>query len=86
MMFKLKVDKKAVKYLDKLDAPNRKRILSALLALAENPYSASDVKALKGEGDLYRKRVGQFRIIYKIVDQELVVLILKVGSRGDVYK
>jgi mRNA interferase RelE/StbE len=40
----------------------------------------------KGAGDLYRIRAGDFRIIYAIDDKLLIVLVLKVGNRRDVYR
>lgn len=85
-MYKLIIDKKASKYIDTLDKPTRKRILDALLELKENPYSASNVRKLIGYTDYYRKRVGDYRIIYRIKHNELIVTILKIDSRGDVYK
>ena len=54
-------------------------------ALASNPRPAGVVK-LSGATDLYRIRSGDFRIIYEIQDVGLVVLVLKVGNRRDVYK
>jgi mRNA interferase RelE/StbE len=41
---------------------------------------------LKGYEDLYRLRVGDYRIIYTIKQDELVIAILKIGNRGDIYK
>lgn len=44
----------------------------------------SGIKKLEGEKDLYRLRVGDFRVIYMIKDQTLLVLVLKIGHRKDV--
>ncbi|RXT03660.1 type II toxin-antitoxin system RelE/ParE family toxin [Ammoniphilus sp. CFH 90114] len=57
-----------------------------MVSLAENPYAETNVKKSRGEEDLYRKRVWDYRIIFTINDGQLVILVLKVGSRGDVYK
>ena len=54
-------------------------------ALAENPRPQG-VKKLGGEGDLYRVRVGDYRIIYQIRERSLIVLIVRVGHRADVYR
>jgi len=84
-MYKIIFDKEASKYIRKLDASTRLRIRDALLELADNPYSDSNVKRLKGQSGLFRKRVGDYRIIFCITDQG-VIMILKIASRGEVYK
>ena len=45
-----------------------------------------DIKHLQGYEDLYRLRVGQVRLIYKIENDELLIFIIKAGKRGDIYK
>ena len=69
----------------KLSSTNRKRILDALEKLAHNPRPSGVVK-LTGEENLYRIRVGSYRIIYDIQDQLLTLLVVKVGPRRDVYR
>lgn len=59
--------------------------MGALVALAENPFADSSVKCLKGYTSTFRMRVGDFRIIYEVNQSELIVLVLKIGSRGDIY-
>jgi len=54
-------------------------------ALTRNPRPHG-VKKLSGEQNLYRIRAGDYRIIYQIRDKELVVLVLKLGHRRDVYR
>jgi mRNA interferase RelE/StbE len=53
--------------------------------LAENPRPPG-VKKLKGVGDTYRVRSGNFRIIYQIEDSKLIVLVIDLGNRRDVYR
>ncbi|MFE3206024.1 type II toxin-antitoxin system RelE/ParE family toxin [Embleya sp. NPDC059237] len=63
------------------------RILTALTALGEDPYREdADVKKLTGPSGLYRLRVGNYRIAYQVLDGELVILVVKVGDRRDVYR
>ncbi|GAA1914945.1 type II toxin-antitoxin system RelE/ParE family toxin [Streptomyces sodiiphilus] len=63
------------------------RILTALTALGEDPYrQGPDVKKLTGPSGLYRLRVGSYRIAYQVDDGELLVLVVKVGDRRDVYR
>lgn len=60
--------------------------MNAFVELSENPYTASNIKKLQGLDHAYRKRVGDYRIIYSIEDTRLIVAVLKIDSRGDVYK
>ena len=53
--------------------------------LAENPRPRR-VEKLKGEDDLYRIRVGDYRVIYQVRDKALIVLVVKIGDRKEVYK
>jgi len=63
----------------------QKRIAKRLKSLRENPRPQG-VKKLAGEEDLYRIRDGDYRIIYTIQDKELIVLVVKIGNRKDVYR
>jgi mRNA interferase RelE/StbE len=71
--------------LRKLDFQDQRRITRAAESLASNPRPPG-VKKLAGPGDHWRIRVGDYRIIYEIRDAILLVLIIRVGHRGDVYR
>ncbi|HMO51999.1 MAG TPA: type II toxin-antitoxin system RelE/ParE family toxin [Kiritimatiellia bacterium] len=73
------------KALDRIDPAARRRIIRHLEALEENPRPVGVVK-LAGAYDLYRVRVGDWRIVYSIRDRELLVLVVKIGNRRDVYR
>lgn len=75
---KIDLSKKAEKFLDKLSDRQSHRILTALWKLP-----AGDVKPMQGE-DGFRLRVGDWRILYDIVDN--VIIVREIGSRGDIYK
>jgi mRNA interferase RelE/StbE len=63
------------------------RILTALTALGDDPYrEGADVKKLIGTSGLYRLRVGNYRVAYQVDDGELVILVIKVGNRRDIYR
>lgn len=63
-----------------------KRIREKLLEIAEDPHgSHNNVTKLQGR-DGYRLRVGDWRIIYDIQDDELVILVLRIASRGSIYQ
>jgi len=76
---------KAEKQLHKLDPQNQRRILLAAQLLADNP-TPSKALQLVGQNNLWRVRVGDFRIVYALQNQDLIVLVVQVGHRRDVYK
>ena len=82
--YRLEYTKAAAKVLEKmqpsLSAPIRKKAEE----LATNPRPHG-MKKLKGVDDLYRIRVGDYRVIYTIRDKELVVLVVRVANRKDAY-
>lgn len=80
------VDTRAVKRTIRRLAPDmQRRVLRALAALETNPRPPQSRK-LAGHENLWRLRVGDWRIIYTIEDERLIVIIVGVGHRGDVYR
>jgi len=63
----------------------RKQIDKQILALAENPYPPGS-KKLRGVEGLHRVRVGDYRILYIVEAKRLVVVIVTIGHRRDVYR
>ncbi len=61
------------------------RLLDAIQALSDNPRP-SGVKKLQSKQDLYRIRVGDYRIVYAIEDNRLLILVATIGHRKDVYR
>jgi len=61
------------------------RLIRAMDGLAVNPRPKG-VKKLSGLDDLYRIRVGDYRIVYQIHDDRLIVLVVRIGHRKDVYR
>jgi mRNA interferase RelE/StbE len=89
MAWSIQFSKKARQQLDKFDPQVARRILQFLferVAHAENPRSLGE--ALKGKemGDLWRYRVGDYRILASIEDRELRILIVGIGNRREVYR
>lgn len=77
----------AQRQLRAIDRPAAMRILAALTVLGDDPYREdADVKKLTGPSGLYRLRVGAYRVAYQVLDGELVILVVKVGDRRDVYR
>jgi mRNA interferase RelE/StbE len=83
--FRVRFEAKAQKQLQKLDPQNQRRILLAAQLLADNPTPSKAVQ-LVGHNNLWRVRVGDFRIVYAVQNQDLIVLVVQVGHRRDVYK
>lgn len=75
----------AARTVARLPLPLRVRITRAIEALAGNPLPPGSRK-LKGEERAYRIRVGDYRIIYDVLRDVLVILVLRVGHRTDVYR
>ena len=69
----------------KLSQQAREMIAAALLALAANPRPPG-CSRLSGADDLWRIQVRQYRVIYQILDDQLIVVIVKIGDRKDVYR
>ncbi|MEU0305656.1 MULTISPECIES: type II toxin-antitoxin system RelE family toxin [Streptomyces] len=77
----------AQRQLRAIDRPAAMRILAALTALGDDPYREdADIKKLTGPSGLYRLRVGSYRVAYQVEDGELIILVVKVGDRRDVYR
>ena len=85
MTYEVRLAPAAVRQLRELDPPGRRRVQAAIDLLAEDPRPPGARQLVGGAGE-WRVRTGDFRIIYDIRDQELVVLVVKVGHRRDVYE
>lgn len=82
MNYKIVLEKKAEKFLLKQTEVQRKRLLGAIYHL---PFEG-DIKPMKGYDDLFRLRVGSYRILYNVRNDILVVQVIEIGNRGDIYK
>jgi len=78
--YKISISKNALKFINKQDVQQRKRILVAIYKL---PFG--DVKKLKGN-EFYRLRIGDIRVLFTKNDEELVILVVSVGNRGQIYE
>ncbi|MGH3802467.1 MAG: type II toxin-antitoxin system RelE family toxin [Pseudonocardiaceae bacterium] len=75
----------AKKNLDRLKGPIRARVLRKVAALADDPRPPGATR-LVGADDLWRIRVGDYRVVYAIEDDRLVVIVVRVAGRGKVYR
>ena len=76
---------RAVKELAAIDAVQRRRIARRIDALQENPRPPGAIR-LAGHDDLWRLRVGDYRIIYAIDGGALVILVIRVGHQREIYR
>lgn len=82
MQYKIEFDKRAIKFISKQPKPQRERLFKAISIL---PLSG-DIKAMQGHPGYFRLRVGDYRVIYTVDNNVLIVRIIEVGNRGDIYK
>jgi mRNA interferase RelE/StbE len=74
---------KAGKFLKSLNEPNKTRIVVGLEKLSKDPPQG-DIKPLSGGSGEYRLRIGDYRLLFKIHDNK--ILVLEIGLRGQIYK
>jgi mRNA interferase RelE/StbE len=88
MNYKLKLHKKAKKFLLSREFKDREKIIKKLEQLQQEPiYNEKlDIAKLKGYDSRYRLRVNNYRIIYEIYNSLITIYILNIGNRGDIYK
>jgi mRNA interferase RelE/StbE len=84
MLYKIVIEKTARKDIEKIDKVERIPIIQAISELANDPRPHG-CKKLKGR-TAWRIRVGNYRVIYEIEDDLLVVIVITAGHRKDVYK
>ena len=86
-MYKLKFLGKALDDLKKIDRAHQKIIKEKLLILEKNPIALkNNIRRIEGKKDgLYRLRVGSYRVIFKKQKDQLLIIIVRVGHRREIY-
>lgn len=84
MTYRVEVAAAAVRELRKLDRPAQRRVQAAIELLAVEPRPSGAKKLVGGNGE-WRVRTGDYRIVYEIHDQVLLVLVVAVGHRREIY-
>jgi mRNA interferase RelE/StbE len=82
---RIAVERSAAKALKKIPKPDRKRIVEKIDSLAEN-LPNPDTTKMKGNNPFHKVRTGDYRIIYEVQEQVLVILIVKIGHRKDIHR
>ncbi|WP_414702860.1 type II toxin-antitoxin system RelE family toxin [Proteiniphilum sp. UBA1028] len=85
-MYSIEFTRNALKSLKKIDLVYQRLIIEKIEALQINPHESGNVKALKGVSGYYRLRVADYRVIYELNNNMLVILIIDINHRKDVYR
>lgn len=85
MSYEISLAPAAARQLRKFDPQARRRIQAALELLAGDPRPPSATQLVGGAGE-WRARTGDYRIVYEIHDQRLLVLVLAIGHRREIYR
>ena len=85
MTYRVEIAPAALRRLRKLDPPARRRVQAAIELLTEQPRPSGAKKLVGGEGEL-RVRTGDYGIVYEVHDDVLVVLVVAVGHRRNIYE
>ncbi len=83
--YKLEISRTAEKQLKKLQQDEQRRVIKAILSLPAEPFPNGSRK-LAGYDDVFRIRVGRYRVLYSVGEKTLIIIVLKVGHRKDVYR
>lgn len=83
--FRIHVSGMAERQLKKLPAEARDRVVRAVRALADDPVPRGS-RRLTGYDDVFRVRIGPYRVLYSVAASTLTILVLKIGHRRDIYR
>ncbi len=83
--FEIRLARRAVRSLASLERREQQRLRAALDLLSDNPRPPNCV-AMQGEDSVYRVRVGDYRIVYEVLDNVLLVHVVRIGHRREVYR
>ena len=84
MSYSIEILRSAKKYLSKIPRQNQDRIISAINSLADTPRP-NGCKKLSGR-PAWRIRIGSYRVIYEVQDDKLIITVIHIGHRKEVYK
>ena len=83
--YRIEVSATAEKQIRKLSSEDQLRVLRAIRRLASEPIGPGSRK-VRGYDDVFRIRVGTFRVLYQVQGRRLLIIILKVGHRREIYR
>ena len=83
--YSVEIARRAIKSIAGLPREEQQRVRAAIDLLADEPRPPTCV-ALAAEESVYRVRIGDYRILYEVIDSRLVIQVIRVGHRRDVYR
>ena len=83
--YNVELTRTAEKQLRRIAKRDRNRMVEAIRGLADTPRP-NGARKLQGYDAVYRIRVGRHRVVYEVFDDRVIVIVLKVGHRKDIYK
>jgi len=85
--YKIMYSAKALKQYATLPIYIRHQVDEKMSLVAENPYARNNnIRAILGRERCYRLRIGDWRVVYEIVKQELIIYVIKIAHRKEVYR
>jgi mRNA interferase RelE/StbE len=81
--WELRVDPSVLRQLRKFPSKDAKRILDAIDGMAFNPY-AGDIERMRGEEDVWRRRIGSYRVLYEVITSHRIVHAFRVVRRTSI--
>jgi mRNA interferase RelE/StbE len=84
--YKVQFNKRHLKDLEKIPKKNREQIKESILSLASDPRPEGSKKLKGSKLPLYRIRCGDYRVVYTIKDEVLIVLVVDIGHRKEIYR
>lgn len=85
VFYKIEISSSAEKQIKKLQKDDQVRVMRSILGLSHDPRPHG-CRKMRGFENIYRIRVGTFRVIYSIEEKRIVIVILKVGHRKHIYR
>lgn len=85
MSYRIDLTRRAARALDAIDKPHRRRVMAVIGRLGENPRPPQCVR-LSGQANGWRVRAGDYRVLYEVRDDHLLVLVIEIGHRSTVHR
>jgi mRNA interferase RelE/StbE len=86
MRFRVLIHKRAYDFLKSLEIEDRQRIIDKVKQLEDFPAVRLDIVKIAGEADTFRLRVGNYRALFKVYEQEKIVVVVKIDIRKRIYQ
>lgn len=86
MKYKVEFTKKALKAFLRLSESIQDNIVRKIDVLSDDPYSNNNVKKLQGIENCYRLRVGDYRVLYRVLNNKVIIEIINIAHRKEVYQ